>query len=525
MRKIIVFAVSIVVMLAIAACGGGSGGSGSVLVDEVPASNHESTNQDDPQSGNQNQDNYDYPDMPTNEPLSGDLTISAFDSIMMGPFLEQAAELFTYKHPDVNITVESFSAVPEMMEIEMEDGTTAQVMRVEGGPHQHRDYINQVNTELMSGRGPDILTLDILPFHRYAMMRHLANLQTLMDNDPNFNTGDYRANILDAITSEDGLFKFPITIDFSYLTFDSSLFTPAQKSALLENDTFTVEELFDIARPALEDAHTNGNEHLMMALPEFMLFLRMFDLYQGHFIDIHNRQANFTDGIFVEMLNQIKRFSDAGYLHGDWADNVRTLGGTAATERYFYGLNPNLMLFNEFNRDDPVRWAMDFSGRISDDDLIAGLLKNSFGQVPFALGERMGGAAFGINANSPNQALAWEFIKFLSSYALMELIQSPGGIPLHVGALEEVTRRWATNAIFSEQQGESIELTAAEQARFDAYMETVDHFMSLFNTFNVTDTIIRDMVIEAVREFFDGDISAEDLANRLQSSIHLVLNE
>ena len=30
------------------------------------------------------------------------------------------------------------------------------------------DYINMINTELMSGCGPDILAMDILPFYEYA---------------------------------------------------------------------------------------------------------------------------------------------------------------------------------------------------------------------------------------------------------------------------------------------------------------------------------------------------------------------
>jgi len=520
MRKFMVFAGALMIMLVFAACGSGNGEPITIPAtqDGTPATNQEPAEP----AGHDN--HY----APANGQLSGNLVISAYDSIMMRPFLEQAAEKFTYRHPGVSITVESFSSVPEIREIKMEDGTIGHAMSIEDGPQERRDYINQINTELMSGRGPDILSLDILPFHRYARAGQLVNLFDFMENDPDFDINDYRPSIINSLVTEGELFKFPISINFRYLAFDSSLLTGVQREALLENDAFTFQEIFDIARPAFESASEGGNPHMMLNRPYFLLFNLMFDLYQGHFIDIQNRRANFTDGVFAEMLNQIRNFRDAGYIPSDWESNVGMIGSAQEnTERFFYKVNESLQLFNEFNRDDPERLAMDFGGGISDGDLVAGLLSNSFGQVPFTLGDRIGGAAFGINANSTNQALAWEFIKFLSSYALMEVLQTPGGIPLHIGALESTTKLWAANRFFTftEDRGTGFELTSAQQARFDTYMETVELFMGMFNTFNVTDSIIREMVSDAVRDYFNGDIGADDLANRLQSSITLVLNE
>ncbi|MCL2405805.1 MAG: extracellular solute-binding protein [Defluviitaleaceae bacterium] len=520
MKKFFVTMCMLLTMLVLAACSRGNGDPINITQHDPPP-NQNATNQDDTIASYQQ--NITQPLV--SEPLSGNLTISAFDSALMGPFLEQAAELFTYRHPGVSITVDVFSAVPEVMEIELEDGTMGHVMTMTGGPHESRDYINQINTELMSGRGPDILSLDILPFHRYAQVGQLANLREFMDNDQSFNINDYRPNILDAISTNNELYMFPITIDFRYLAFDSSLLTN-QQDTLTARHAFTFEELFDIARPFLGHTRAGGYDHRMIAMQEMQLFTSMLDLYQSYFIDIGNRRANFTDGVFVEMLNQIQDYIAAGYLQERWEENMSMIGGTAATQRYFYRLNSALMLFNEFNRDDENRMSMDFGVGITDDDLVAGLLGNSLGHVPFSLGGRHGGAAFGINANSPNQELAWEFIKFLSSDALIEILRPPGGIPLYVSALEHMAQMWATGQFFTGANERSeLALTAVEQARVDAYMETVNRFMDMFNTFNVTDTIIRDMVLEAVRDYWAGDISAHDLANRLQSSVHLVLNE
>ena len=44
---------------------------------------------------------------------------------------------------------------------------------------ERRDYINRVNTELMSGRGLDIIALDVLPFHRKRAHRSFSKFVQL----------------------------------------------------------------------------------------------------------------------------------------------------------------------------------------------------------------------------------------------------------------------------------------------------------------------------------------------------------
>ncbi|MCL2386620.1 MAG: extracellular solute-binding protein [Defluviitaleaceae bacterium] len=465
------------------------------------------------------------------EPLSGNLTVSTFDTVMLRPFLESAAELFTEMHPDVTITVDSFSAPPEIQTIENEDGTTMQVMRTSEGPQERRDYVNQISTDLMGGRGPDILAMDMLPFYRYARMGQLVDLRPFMEHDPNFDINDYRANIFDLLTTDTGLFKFPINIDFQYITFDSTLFTPAQQNALMAGGAFTIQELLELGSPAF---HAANEEHNMFSMADFVMFRHLFHLYQNHFINFETRTANFTDGVFVDMLNMIQNMDDQGYLQDGTFGNVR-IGGMEVVEmdRFLYKFNPSFLLFQEFNRDDPDRLGFFMGQGVTDDDMVAGLLGNSLGDVPFALGERGGGTAFGINSNSQNQALAWEFIKFLSSDALIDLAGGVMGIPLHIGAFEESAWRNASNHMFTprrliEDSGapiEYLELNATQLARKQAYIETVDGFINSFTTFRITDALIEEMIFSEIGEFFNGEISAEDLARNLQSRITLVLNE
>lgn len=460
-------------------------------------------------------------------PLSGNLTVSLFDSLMVRQFVEEAANLFTSIHTDVTITVESFSSPPEMRTVELEDGTVRTAMRVENAPEERRDFINQVSTDLMGGRGADILGFNTLPFHRYAQQGHLVDLTQFMNNDPNFNINDYKSNILDVLTTDNGLFMLPLSYSFNYLVFDSTLFSAEQKNMLLSNDVHSISDLL----------HATDSPYQLMPSFSITLLNQVFSLYRGHFIDIENRTANFTDGVFEELITAIKHLNEAGELHemtqfaGAATTGAATrFGGQQAeqTTRYYYKINPAITLFNEFNRDDPDRFAMSFGSGITDDDLIAGLLSNSRGDVPFFIGGMGSGEAFGINSNSQNQALAWEFIKFMSSTAMMELLQaqSLGGIPLHIGAFEEYARRFATNAFFGgSDENEILEMDEAQTARFNAYVETVLRFSNLLNTFNDIDELIDEMVLPAINEFFEGSISAEDLAQNLQGRVSLILNE
>ncbi|MCL2420919.1 MAG: extracellular solute-binding protein [Defluviitaleaceae bacterium] len=501
--------------------------------------------------------------------IGGEITVYTFDSMLTGPFLEEAAQMFMHQNPGTVVHVEAFSSMPEIRRSEGADGTAMMIATQGDTAQERRDYINMVNTELMSGRGPDILAFDVLPFHEYARNGQLVNLRDFMDADPNFDINDYRVNIFDALTTAQGQFMFPVDYAFQYIAYDSSLFSDAQLAQLEAGGTFSFDRMIEIGQMDHIEEHLFG----MNADPRPGLFQGIFAQNYSQFIDIENRQANFTDGAFEALLNQLIDLEAGGYIppRADAPESVamRTdIMQQMLSERFAFKPRPSAMLLTEFQRRDGREGAMmmvSVGGAMGnpEDDEIAGIMGNDQGQVPFTVNQ-----GFGINTNSQNQETAWEFIKFLSSDAVRHSMRM-AGLPTHIEAFEERAELSLTGALFAGEfagratggavfrsgdgEGESDdadtdagpvrivqgqgdqggqmtmmaprEMDEADHVLLAEYIAMVEHFTSQLNAFFVTDAIIEDIVLTEVREFFDGSRSAEDVAQTLQSRINLFLNE
>jgi len=229
-----------------------------------------------------------------------------------------------------------------------------------------------------------------------------------------------------------------------------------------------------------------------------------------------------------------------------------------------------MMLINEVqSREGPYGARMMFGGGglmgNPEDDEVAGIMGNDHGEIPFTVSQ-----GFGINSNSQNQRTAWEFIKFLSNYAVRNSMRM-AGLPTHIEAFEERAELSMTGALFASgvtggavvrsgdggepggsggavvrsadteapdgdnedvinQDAQNIDfqvvpLDEEGRAILQEYITLVEYFTNQLNTFFMTDAIIEDIVLTEVREFFDGSRSAEDVAQTLQSRINLFLNE
>jgi len=552
MKKLIIIVLSALFMLT--ACTGGESGNGTVGAGIVGTET----------AGNGNA----VTPLTNDHALQGTLTVSAFDSMMAGNFLNEAARLFMEQHPGTEINIETFSSPPEIRMAEGAQGS-GMVTMVGGGmnPQERRDYINMINTELMSGGGPDILALDVLPFYQYARNGLLVDLLDLMEADPAFDINDYRRNIFDALTTPDGLFMFPLDYTFEYITFDSDLFDDTTIAELSVRDVFTHDELIQLGMLAFEMAQNTSDTpvpmfpmHVSPGLGRGLLS-SIFALNHNHFVDIPNRQANFTNGDFEALLTSVLQIENDGLLmpRQDMQDMQRGVM-RVMNQGSVYSFRNSTQLLHEFHTDESVQGFVMAGGSGaasglfgSDSEMIAGLLASDAGEVPFTLGH-----AFGINSNSNNQALAWEFIKFLSTDATRDSFLMRG-LPTHIETFEARTTQAITDGMmsigssamggmitqivggsalagaFEVEESDTVEtaterdanqeMTPEQIASFNEYVAAVEHFTGLLNTFHTTNTLIDDVISNALTEFFDGTSTASEVAQNLQSRISLVLNE
>jgi multiple sugar transport system substrate-binding protein len=504
-KKIMAFILALTLTASLAACGGGGATS-----DESGQSNNEG-------SGNVPS----AAEISLSGEIGGEITISAYDTLQYKTFLEDAARLFEEKYPGTTVNVETFSAMPEIKTSEPGDQMMVMV-DMQDDPQGRQDYINKVNTALMSGEGADILLMDVLPVYKYADSGQLENLGAYMDADPDFNRTNYQENILDATRYNGGTWFMPMDYTFDYYAYDTTLLPGA--SAFGTGSAFTVEQLMDLAESSFDGSTKLFN------IPDYTkrtggMWGNLLAENYTSFVDLEYKQANFNDGRFAALLESVKEYGERGYIPqgttGQADPGAMMQGaGEDATDRFFFKPKNVSSLIALFTRDLGMKMSAMAEGdtmAIGDNDEIAGIAAAADGSVPFDYEQ-----AYAINAHSQNKETAWAFLKFLLSEE-MQLSSNlrPTSLPMLNSAREKKMVTMLTSMLG--QQGQS--LNEAQLEAIAKYNEAVEQLSDQINSYRIEDIIVNDMIAAEVSYFFDGTKTAEEVADVLQNKVDLYLNE
>jgi len=346
---------------------------------------------------------------------------------------------------------------------------------------------------------------------------------------------NYRKNIIEALKYNGGQYIFPLDYSFNYYEYDESLFDEDGINKLQASKSFSNEQLVEIAAELFEA--DPAEPHEMFGMKGYIntslgtsMFNELFLENYSDFIDIQNRKASFTEGAFSQLLDTIKDWEDKGYLLPSDSAEVSLDDFTASTDnQYYYKLKDNIELLLRYLRKEGWKLSLPTAGikpSTDNNDIIAGMQAVANGSARFSYSQ-----AYGMNANSKNKRLAWEFIKFMSSQEIQETLQLyPGsltGLPINNEARLSKAKDGIIGELFI-QSGESSankELTEAQQEALDEYVKAVESFSDMLNTYPIMDTTIDSVINSEVKQFFDGKKSSEDTAKAIQSKAELYLNE
>lgn len=341
--------------------------------------------------------------------IGGEIRVSVYD-FLYKEFLDEAAAAFELKYPGTKVNVDTISVMPEVKTSE-NGNQMLSIVTIEDDPAAKSDYINKISTELMSGKGADILAMDVLPFYRYADNGQLENLQPYIDADTSFNVNDYRNNIWDATKYNNGQYLMPVDYSFNYFAYDSSLFSEEDQKPLQSSDTFTYKELIALGeKPYQTYNNSSDTPAKLLGLNDQRMFSEMIREDYNSYINMDTKDVNFNDGKFADLLNSVKEYADKGYLNptvprGEALD-MDAMQKMRDEKNFFKSMNAR-MLLQHFNKNSGR--MMYYSGMSNtNNDELAGLPANQNGEIPFTFSQ-----AYGMNPNSQNKETAWEFLKFL----------------------------------------------------------------------------------------------------------------
>ena len=448
------------------------------------------------------------------EDITGDITVYYFEDSPYRAFLLDAARQFENEHPGTKIIIEGFSKMPEIKTIEI-DGVIFATSSTDD-TQERADYIMRVNTELMGGKGPDILAADILPFYKYAESGYIEDLMLYMEADDDFKETDYRSKIFEETRYKSGQYMIPLNVGFSFISFDKTKLDSAAISAIREKGEFTYWEFTNLIHDQFMKDSSYARVIDLQGGPR-TVFNVLFEMEYKKYVDLENKKANFIDSDFAQLLDRIEQQHSNGYFAPSFESPEESMQDFIEGQRlYYYKYQYDLHLQGIFR----PRQATDLPEAFptTDIDEIAGPMIDSEGNTPFNCNH-----AYGINSNSRNKKLAWEFLKFLLSEQMQQNL-SLGGLPVNNAAFTKTQEIFFATGLSSD--GSRMEIVEEEYLNaYNDYMEFLDSFLNRPSFFPETDKTIKEMIKKEVILFFEGSKSAEDVTNALQNSVQLYLSE
>lgn len=400
--------------------------------------------------------------------------------------VRQAISMFQKENPDYYVA----------MQVGMtgEDGVTAS------------DALRTLNTDIMAGKGPDILLLDGMPVESYLEKGILADItdsiETAKGEDGVFD------NIVNAYLRDDSYYAVPTRFSIPMIESEQEILDAASDLTALADKT---EELREKNKD-IKEIITIGD---ILSLTE--------RLYQSYSPSIVKEDGTLDEEKVQEFFTQTKRIYDTA--HKDTTEYVVSMNYNTAYTDLGGGVMSLLGKRALANIGDlaSINSFMNVTsadGEMGNTDY--GLLSLAGKKVFVPKG------SIGINSKSSKIEDAKKFVSYLFGKEAQGISQG-SGFPVNKAAYAEL----CTNKSGKEEVGGfvssdnltgiTIDLTIRwpEEKQFTK----LNNLIQSLDTPMVTDSVIRDTVMEQMSECIQGNVTPEQAATSVMQKINLYLSE
>ncbi|MFF2090866.1 ABC transporter substrate-binding protein [Paenibacillus sp. NPDC058174] len=406
----------------------------------------------------------------------------AISVMMKDRFLENAARKFEEQHKDIHIEIKEYRTSQPAAEgsMSMEAISLGDVEK----------YVQSVTTQVISGKGPDLMLMSELPQNKFVSKKLLVNLNDLMAGDSSFDKNTLYNNILEASKDGDGLYAMPLSFSISLFQGNTELLKKAGLSVDADK-TWNWNEF----KAAAKKLNLDDSDKLISLDPTGLLFDFIEDSYNQL---VEKGQPNFDSELFRNMLTDIKSMYEDGLLNESFS----------------------------FSSNKAAFQMMDIFGPEQALTMPNGM---DFYQKPNVSGQTKGAAfrpsySLGINSKSAVQQEAWAFIKFLLSE---EMQASPdlSGLPMNKSVtsskLNEIAQKIESGTL--ETMVPADMLPDGETAK--KRVEAVEKLISNAGFRRTSDMKVLMIAMEEFNSFMSGQKSAEEVSKLIQNRVKTYLNE
>lgn len=380
----------------------------------------------------------------------------------------------------------------------------------------NENYVKTLNTELLTGKGPDIISTNGLSSEKYMDRNIIADLSEYMEKDASFDESRYFTNIFDAFKYKDKLYMLPASVNFDVLAANQEMLD--QKSLMIDDTSWNWNEFKQVAEKLT--GKSSGKAANCTLFPEGvgsgLLLENMLKGNYSSFVDSDQKKASFNSKEFIDLLEMVE-----GYGDNKLSDTVVISGSNYVDPD---SLDRGTVVYS-------MQTFIDYTGYA----FLSGIYKDKLKllRYPSAGGGYKGGfnsdSIFAINNNSKNKDAAWEFLKFL----LSEDIQSDelDGFAINKAALKKSAQRAIemTNsggmmvAISTKGEGKPQIITPKKLTQED--IDYVNGFIEGMKSYNYNNSEVKKIILDEAGAFFAGNKTAKDAAGIIQQKASIYLGE
>ena len=381
----------------------------------------------------------------------------------------------------------------------------------------YEDAIQRLNTEIISGAGPDIIAVDNVPLDQYAAKSVFVDLWPLIDADPDFGREDLMTHLFDAMSIDGKLYHAVSTF---------SMQTAAVRSTIAQGRTsWTLDEVLEELENLSPDAAIFGETDT-----KSQMLTQILSYNVDNFIDWTTGQCSFDSEEFISMLEFANTFpKEFEYSEDYWmnaeSEYSRLMNGKQLMTAAYIGSFDELQVQAGLHGGDVT-----FIGFPSE---------NGQGSCFMASG------GLAIASDCENVDAAWRFVRELlleENQVSEHMYQFPTNRhAFETYAEQAMTPQYEIDPetglpAIDPETGEKIEMSTGGIGYGDDFMidlysmkqEEYDAFMALYescsNVYSYNDQIMQ-IILEEAEAFFAGQKTAEEVAGLIQNRLGLYVAE
>ena len=375
----------------------------------------------------------------------------------------------------------------------------------------------KLNNDLIAGNIPDIIQLDgSMPVESYVSKGLLADIDKMIQADPELSKQEYMENVFDAFRVNGVLYR--VVPSFNVRTWIG------KKSLVGDRTSWTMADVKQVANKLVGDKSIFG---LGMTRESFMDDIMD---YCGHdFVDVNTGKCSFDSQNFIDLLEYAKTLptnedSEKGYDDEYWEHYW---------ENYQSQYRENRSLLMELYLSDVYNIKYNVNGMMGEEVSFIGFPTES-GSGSFVDAD----VTFAISAKSDNQDGAWEFLKFFLSEEYQVNADNKygyrSGFPILKKMVREQVNQTTERSYWTDENGEKVYYDDTfwinnEEFKIQPFTQAqadeVFNFICSVKNSSYRDENIAKIISEEVQAFYSGSKSAKDAANMIQNRAQLYVNE